>query len=237
MKVVVGGGQLGAALVRHFAASGEPVRLLSRTPRGLPALWTRFDLAQGRWPSLPPDCTVYVTIHPSAGERPPWTALAQALPSLRVGQVVVCGPAGDPDFDVVVPFAGRVVRLTPLFGPDAPWLVPALRALRERGVMRVPRGLPPIWPLFVEDAARAVVQLEGSRTLKGPERVELDTLATTLCARSGARWGRPWWPLGAPAWAAPLVAQDRLPDGWEGGPRQSFVAWLSARAGAGGITT
>ncbi len=232
MNVVVGGGLLGSALVRALGSAGAPVRVLSRTPREHRALWSRFDLATGRWPSLPVDARVFVCIQAAPDEKPPWTALAQALPALSVASVTLCAPAGDPDVALAEPFARVVLRFSPLFGPDAAWLTPALTALRQGSTVRIPKELPELWPLHADDAARATLLAETSAVVKGPARVNLERLLQKLAPEKKARLGRPLWPFGYGDLRRRLGAQAGLADGWaqEWGTRQDFEAWIRAHS-------
>jgi nucleoside-diphosphate-sugar epimerase len=159
--------------------------------------------------------------------------------------VTVCGPAGrgEPGIDA---FAHAVTALTaaprttvlrfgPLFGQDDACVWPLLTALRQDGVVRLPRGLPTAWPLWIDDAARAVSRAwdtGGQRVLRGPEGLTTQDVGAAMTARFGGRQAWRWWP--GERHLPRLRAWAELPDDWDDagfGPRMSLGRWIERLPG------
>jgi hypothetical protein len=123
-----------------------------------------------------------------------------------------------------------VLRFGPLVGTDDDCVWPLVTTLRERGVVRLPRGLPPFLPLLLEDAARAANRLAdagGVHVLRGPERLTTEQLGALVVDRFGGRWAWRW--IGGAAAHARLRAWEHLPDRWDDGalgPRQTLASWI-----------
>jgi uncharacterized protein YbjT (DUF2867 family) len=241
--LVLGGGLLGAAVARRVAAEGASVVVASRSPRAHPGLWRRVDLA-GVPPSglfVPGARVVWAVAVPDHDTQIAGSVLPRMVEhALRMGVagVTVCVPGG-----AGTPAAGalaracdslpdarvRVVRLAPLFGTDDRFVWPLVHALRDRGVARVPRGMPACWPLWVEDAARAVLRApDGISTLRGPQRLEADEVGRAVADALEGRWG---WRLFGGRDGAPLLAGQReLPDDWDDArfeARTTLGGWLA----------
>jgi hypothetical protein len=184
---------------------------------------------------------VWAVAVPDADTSLPGTVLPRLVDhALRMGVsgVTVCAPAGEG-----TPAAAalaravrtlsdprvRVVRLPPLFGTDDRIAWPLVHAVRDRGVARVPRRMPPSWPLWVEDAARAVMQAPvGGCVLRGPQRLEAVDVARAVAEALEGRWG---WRLFGGREGAPLLAgQQDAPDDWDDarfGARTTLGTWLA----------
>ncbi|MFZ5482472.1 MAG: hypothetical protein ACOZNI_37260 [Myxococcota bacterium] len=243
--LVLGGGLLGAAIARLAAAEGERVVVASRTPKAHAGLWRRLEPDR---PLGARDTRVFVALAPRPREDVAvWSDLLPRLVTAawREGAtgVTVCGPAGEGEkgLDAFARGVGQlgaaartvVLRFGPLYGTDDTCVWPMLRALRESGVARVPRGLPPGWPLHVDDAARAARRCEaGAHVLRGPQLLTTEQIGDAMVRRFGGRWT---WRLWGGAWArARLRRQADLPDGWDGGrlgPRRTFDAWVDGLPG------
>jgi len=248
--VVFGGGHLGSAVARHAASTGARVLVASPTPRPHAGLWRAWE------PGAPPafslqGARVLVALSPRRpgdaaavwGETVPRLALA----AWRDGaaSVTVCGPAGadEPAIDAftagtaLLAAAPRttVLRFGPLVGTDDDCVWPLVTTLRERGVVRLPRGLPPFLPLLLEDAARAANRLAdagGVHVLRGPERLTTEQLGALVVDRFGGRWAWRW--IGGAAAHARLRAWEHLPDRWDDGalgPRQTLASWIGRLPG------
>lgn len=239
--MVVGGGFLGAAVARHASARGARVLVCSRTPRPHAGMWQAYDAANGRL-RVPSGARVFVAMAPGPAEGLEcWTQhLPRAVASAwRQGarSVTVCGPAGDVGAfgEGVAHGAGRVtvVRVGPLFGNDDACIWPHIRALRERGVARFPKGIPPIPLLWVEDAARAIWRVEeGDHVLRGERVLDAAAMGEAITARFGGRWAWRLW--GAKTGLARLRAQSGLPDAWDPvalGARTPFTSWVERLPG------
>lgn len=244
--LVLGGGLLGAAVARAASASGGRVVVASRTPRAQAGLWRRLDVAAPDKGLVPVGGRVVVALAPGPGE--PLTLWSEGLPRLvawahREGAatVVVCGPAGRgaPDVDAfsegAAAIAGHaaVLRFGPLFGQDDPCVWPVLKAIRESGAAAIPRGLPRLAPLFVDDAARAALRLpSGDHVLRGPAELDATEIGDAIVRRFGGRWRRAWWT--SRSTRRRLDAQAALPDRWDEdrlGARLSLAAWIERLPG------
>lgn len=229
--LVVGGGQLGAAIARQAARQGDRVVVASRTPRPHPGLWRRFDLDVDNAAALVSDGPVraWICVRGPATDR-----LGRLAADLdRAGATVtLCAPLG-----AVVGSRATLLTVGPLFGPEDACLAPLLPALRAGGVARHPRGLPASRPLYVEDAARACLRLGGAggaHRLVGRDRVEMAQLADLLGRRFGGRC-RPRWLGSLPA---ADVDQLRLsaddPGDWDDarlGARLPVAEWIERLPG------
>jgi hypothetical protein len=237
-------------VIARQAAAGRRVVVASRTPRPHAGLWRRWDAAAGL-PVPVEGATVVLALAPAPREAPGrlWT---DAVPRLATeawrggaAAVVVCGPAGEGEAGVDAFARGvarlsaaprtAVVRFGPLFGMDDRCVWPLVTALREHGVIRLPRGLPPIAPLTLDDAARAVLALAahpGDRTLLGPERLTTEVLGARIVARFGGRWTWRLW--GGTGDVDRLRAWERARDDWDDarlGPRQTVSSWAAKLPG------
>jgi hypothetical protein len=191
-------------------------------------------------PKKPSVHLVWAVSFPDDDLRMPGTVLPRVVEhALRAGvdRVTICGPFGRglpalDAFDRAARDLARpgvtVARLPALFGTDDRLAWPLVQAIDDRGMARIPRGLPASWPLWVEDAARAALALpEGDHTLRGPQRMEFEEIAETVVAAVGGRWG--WRLFGGRAGAPRLAAQVRIPDHWDEvrlGARTLLSAWL-----------
>jgi nucleoside-diphosphate-sugar epimerase len=243
--LIVGGGLLGGAIARIASAEGARVIVTSRTPKPHAGLWRLLEPDK---PLGAKGAAVFITLGPRPREGVDvWSV---ALPKLvtaawREGatRVVVCGPAGTGEAGVdafskglgQLPGGTRtaVARFGPLYGADDACVWPMLRALRESGVARFPRGLPALRLLHVDDAARAAWRAEkGDRVLFGPERLTSAQVGDAMVRRFGGRWA---WRLWGGAWArSRLAAQADMPDGWDDashGSRRTFEQWVGALPG------
>ncbi len=248
--VVFGGGHLGAAVARHAASAGQRVLVCSPTARSHAGLWRAWSADAGL--GLPLDgAQVLFALSPRRARDAEelWGAtlprLALKAWSQGAAAVTVCGPAGvgEPGIDAF----GRgveqllraprttVVRFGPLVGVDDDCVWPLVTELRERGLVRLPRGLPASAPLLLDDAARAALRLAdagGDHTLRGPEVLRTEDLGEIVTGRFGGRWGWRWW--GGGREVARLRAWERLPDRWDDerlGPRQTLSAWIGRLPG------
>jgi hypothetical protein len=243
--LVIGGGLLGAAIGRHATSEGARVIVASRTPRPHAGLWRRLEPER---PLGAKDARVLVAIGPHGREGADvWSVVLPRLVAAawREGatRVTVCGPAGtgEPGCEAfargLAQLGGAsrtaVVRFGPLYGADDACVWPMLRALRESGVARFPRGLPPTWPLWVDDAARAAWRADtGDAVLLGPERLEPRQLGDAMVRRFGGRWT---WRLWGGGWPRErLRAQSELADAWDDarfGTRRTFDGWIDSLPG------
>lgn len=243
--VVVGGGLLGGTVARVAAAAGARVTVASPSQRPHAGVWRRYRAGVGAFPTwIPRDARIVVAIAPPAGQDPSatWNAATQRfVASLARGgrRVVLCGPtAGAPAFDSLATSVGeaQVVRLSALLGVEDRPCWPIVRALREGRVARIPRADIDTWALYAEDAARVILRFEeGPVTLRGPERLSFEAMATTIAERYGGSWSRGW---GRAGWEAAdlalLAAQRELPDSWDearSGPRTTLRAWADRLPG------
>ncbi len=234
--MVLGGGLLGAAIARQLAPQG-PVVVCSRNPRSHPGLWRRLDdtveFSAGQ--------KVFIALGPAPAESGVqlWGEL---LPRLlerldRAGSTVqICGPAGggEPGIDhfVRVTAGRRVLRLPPLFGKEDMVIWPIIRRLREGEGVRVRRGLPATFPLWVEDAARAAIA-GGQGTVRGPDRWEAAEILDLLVLRFGGSWGFRLFALrtaGERRMETQVQGEDDWPDRL--GERLSLESWLDHLPGS-----
>ncbi len=252
--VVFGGGLLGAAIGRRAAADGHRVVVASPTPRSHAGMWCRWREGDAmKLPLMGARVCFALGPAPGADGAALWgTALPRAvLAAWRGGaaSVTVCGPAGsadgqEPGIDafhmalaplLVLAPRTTVLRFGPLFGVDDACAWPLLSALRQRGVARLPRGLPATFPLATEDAARAVLRswdMGGQRVLRGADRIGMAEVGEALTRRFGGRWVWRWWP--GDRHAARLRAWEHLSDDWDDaalGARQPFTTWLERLPG------
>lgn len=236
--LVLGGGLLGAAIAR---AAGGDVIVASRTPRPHPGLWRRFELGE-----TPPESLLepsagllaIVALAPTPAEDYHQRALPLLLQGLRRlgARVTAIVPPGKAPRDP----QANVLELAPLFGPGDPCISPLLPLLRAQKTARLPRGLPPCRPIFVEDAARAalaIARAEGTgarHRLLGADRFDAAGLGAVLSARFGGAvatklFGR----LSPPALEALALSADGE-DTWDDavmGPRKSFTEWVDRLPG------
>lgn len=243
--VVFGGGLLGAAVARVATAAGARVTVASRTPRAHAGMWRAVRVVKGTpFPAwIPRDARVVVALAPGPGERPEsaWgpdtEKLVRAL--ARGGRpVVVSGPlAPAPAFDTLAGDDVTVVRFAPLFGVGDRSTAPLVRALRDRGAGQTPRRPPTVPLLWADDAARALLALDGGRhRFAGPERIDATALSAALVARYGGEvtpsaWGRAGWDADALALAA-ATPDDADPwDDTRFGPRTTLLAWAERLPG------
>jgi hypothetical protein len=242
--IVVGGGLLGGAVAHVAADGGARVVVLSRSPRPHPGLWRRFDARTGDLRAA--GAAVFVCLSPGPRDEPEevwgdltldvvrraWTGGAKA--------VTACVPAGFTKISPATlqrPGNTTVLSYGPLVSADAGCVAPWVKALREGHVARVPRKVPDLWPLVVEDGARAAWRLTGAggaRVLRGRDLVPMKELARLLADRFAGRWGERWvGGLDRPRRDL-LRAQLTLPDDWEDtrlGPRTPFATWVDRLAG------
>lgn len=242
--VILGGGVLGAAIARVAADGGARVSVFSRTPRTHPGLWRRFDL-KGGGPAVR-DAAVFVALAPGPRDDAD-TFWAEGVPEVvraawlgGARSVTACVPAGGvPVEPAALQRAGRttVLRYGPLVSAEDGCVAPWVRALREGGVARIPRGLPELWPLAAEDGARAAWRVAASgevRTLRGPERLTCGELMGHLVARFGGRWTERWVGGIEASRRRLLAAQVHLEDDWDEtrmGPRTPMARWAERLAG------
>lgn len=245
--LVFGGGLLGAALARVASATGARVLVASRRSRPHAGLWRAVDASSLPGDLSPRGARVFLALAPARGDREDlWGAVVPRLAAWAwregAATVTVCGPAGAGEAGAdafakgvaQVP-GGRtaVARLGPLFGQDDHCVWPLVKAVREAGVVKLPRGLPPMAPLWVEDAARAVWRLPpGTHTLRGPQVLTSVQIAEAIVRRFGGRWT--WRLLGGRGDAARLAAQAELPDAWHEdalGVRTTVSTWVERLPG------
>jgi uncharacterized protein YbjT (DUF2867 family) len=248
--VVFGGGRLGAAVARQASLAGSRVIVASRTPRPHTGLWRRWEAGDPlRMPIA--GARVCIALGPVGGADPGelWETQVPrlALAAWRAGaaSVTVCGPAEGDDPGIVRFTRGlgqlsvapqtTVLRYGPLFGVDDGCVWPLVSALRQKGVARLPRGIPPSWPLWVEDAARAVLRTWDSgavRVLRGPERIGMEEVGAAITTRFGGRWVWRWWP--GDRHLSRVRAWGELPEDWDEprlGPRQPLATWAEKLPG------
>ncbi|MFN7146003.1 MAG: hypothetical protein ACK4YP_19660 [Myxococcota bacterium] len=248
--VVFGGGHLGGTVARQVAAQGKRVLVLSPTPRPHAGLWRAWE-AKSPAPVPLRGAHVLLALSPrrKADAADLWGVTVPMLASAAwregAAAVTVCGPAGAGEAGIdtfvrgIAQLSGAprttVVRFGPLVGVDDGCLWPIVTSLRERGVVRLPRGLPPMWPLLLDDAARAVTRLRGAggeHVLRGPEQLRTEDLATLVTQRFGGRWAWRWW--GGTGDLPRLRAWENLEDAWDDarlGPRQTVAAWVGKLPG------
>lgn len=233
--LVVGGGFFGSTLAKMLATQGAMVTVCSRHPRNHAGLWRRLE------EHLPvrPGMRVWVAIGPSPeekGEKVWGEVLPRLLQKLEGTQVLVCGPSGSGDGGIDA-FSRSVegvpsLRLPLLFGTEDPWLWPAAQRFREGAVVHLEKNLPPCWPLFVEDAARAAVG-GVTGTLRGPERWEPSKMLDALIER----YGQGSWKRGFRLWSSPAAlrakAQVETEDHWPErmGMRLPLATWIERLPG------
>ena len=242
--VILGGGVLGGAIARVAADGGAQVTVLSRNERPHRGLWRRFE-AKGA-ALLVRDAAVFVALAPGPRDDPAafWTGLVPDLVRAAwlggARTVTACVPAAGAAVEPpALQRVGRttVLRYGPLVSAEAGCVAPWVRAVREGGVARIPRGLPDVWPLVVDDAARAAWGLAPSgdiRTLRGRERLTTRELATLLVERFGGRWTERWIGGIDAAHRRMLAAAVHLDDDWDDvrmGPRSSVATWIERLAG------
>ena len=241
--VVFGGGALGGAIARLAATEGNRVVVASREPRPHPGLWRRLDL-DGRGRLVEPGARVFIALGPGPKDDP--VALnGRVIPEAvarawREGaeSVTICVAGGSPPLPSGASgHRATVLHLAPLLATDDRCVGPLVRVTRAGGVARLPRDLTAVWPLAVEDAARAASRLAGSGTAKvvsGRDRATLADVATALIARYGGRIGAAWFGgLDAPRRAA-LAAAAELPDEWDDtalGTRMTIAEWVERLPG------
>ena len=236
--LVLGGGLLGAAIAR---AAGGDVIVASRTARPHPGLWRRFELGE-----TPPESLVdpsagllaIVALAPDAAEDYHQRSLPLLLQGLRRlgARVTAIVPPGKAPRDP----QANVLELAPLFGPGDPCIWPLVPVLRAQKTARLPRGLPPCRPLFVEDAARAALAIargEGTgarHRLLGADRLDAGALGTALSARFGGSVATKLFGRLPPAALEALTLSAEGDDTWDEavlGPRKSFTEWVDRLPG------
>ncbi len=242
--VIFGGGVLGGAIARVAADGGARVRVYSRTSRTHAGLWCRYD-AGGVLPGVG-GAAVFVALAPGPADVSAalWgTVVPELVRAAWLGgarAVTACVPAAGGS--VEPPTLQRMGRTTvlgygPLVSGEDGCVGPWVRALREERVARVPRGLPELWPLAVEDGARAAWRLSGSgeiRTLRGVERLTVPEFAALLVARFGGRWTERWVGGIDGEHRRLLALQRHLDDQWDDvrmGPRTPIARWVDRLAG------
>lgn len=244
--LVLGGGLLGAAIARHAASQRSRVIVGSRAPRPHAGLWRRIDLLKPPTGMFAEGARLFVAVSVEAKALHLWIDVLPRLVEhawrMRVRAVTVCAPAGrgTPLLDAVERGLSRmdlrcsVLRLPVLFGHEDRVVSPLIHAVKDRDVARVPRGLPDLWPLWVEDAARAAWRLDkGTRTLRGPVRTSWLGIAEDVARQYGGRTG--WRLFGGREHLAELQAQAEMPDDWDEGllgPRTSLAEWVAGHPGA-----
>ncbi len=248
--LVLGGGVLGAAIARYAFSQRARVTVGSRNARPHAGLWRRIDLRKPPAGLFSPGMRVFLAFAPDPGALSLWSEAMPVLVrhawNMRVSAVTVCGPAGQghPVIDAFAQGARQldrrtvVVRLPVLFGAGDTLVSPLVAAVRDREVARVPAGMPPLWPLWVEDAARAVWRLGAADvrthragaadlTLRGPERLHLEDVARSVAEALGGRAGRRLF--GGREHLARLRAQENAQDDWDEdllGERTRVGVWL-----------
>lgn len=237
--IVIGGGQVGAALARLLAAARVQVTVASLTERAHAGLWTRWDALSDRVEALLRRSGAAPRVWIAAGggrggvDEAAVRGLVLALGSAGVRQVTAVRPLGE---DAPLGDA-TVVTVGPLFGTADTCVSPLLPALRAGRGVRLPRGLPASRPLYAEDAARAILRLGatgGRHRLVGPEVVTAPELARALTARFGGKVGARW--LGGLPAGAEQVCRLSVegPDEWDGqalGERLSLGEWIERLPG------
>lgn len=236
--LVLGGGLLGGALTR--LATGQQVVVASRHARSHPGLWRHFELGETSLDSLLDGLDRPSVIVALSEDGPDYYSralplLMQGLRRLGARVTAVTRPGLGPE-----DAQATIVELAALFGPGDRCVSPLLPRLRAQRAAYLPRGLPPSRPLFLDDAARAVLHLAqhgppGARhRLVGPDRLDAATIGSVLTARFGGS-------------VSPMLLR-RLPkediesltlaaegiDTWDDGPfgtRKSFAEWVERLPG------
>jgi len=207
----VGGGVLTRHTARLLAPRGDVVRVVSPNPCDVPGLWTLGDAITGRG----------VRRAVRGSEVVVWTASTQedieelyGLGARNMVQaarqegarIVLCGPRGSHQGS-----RSRSLRAWAAASEDCHDLEPELHELRLPAmfardghlagpwlgseVIRVPESEARLAPLWVGDAARALVRAiddaldVGIYSLRGPEEVFMGQIAEQIAARTGARIG------------------------------------------------
>lgn len=230
---VIGGGPLGAAIARLLAAQDRPVVVASRTARPHAGLWRHLELSAPN--PVPAEAEVWIAAGPHgslSGEALWGELLPRWLKGRSFAKLTLCGPAGqgEPNVDAFMrlaaslPMPANIIRFSWIFSNDDALFGAMLSRIRARQTLIVPRNLPPLWPLWVEDAARAALSLSGAHTLRGPAAVRVEDVAQKLAGKSGGRWRYAWWPTRLPPFAA-LPADDGWPEP-QLGSRTSLEMWL-----------
>jgi len=238
--LILGGGVLGSAIAWVAADGGARVTVYSRTPRALPALWRRYD--DGPLPAR--GASVFLAVAPVDDPDTHWSRtvpeLANAAWTAGARAVTVCVPAGDLRLDPADLRRGGpagLLRVAPLLAVDEGCAAPWIRALRSNHAARIPHGLPAVWPLVAEDAARAAWRLQASgetHSLRGTERMDAAELAGLFAERFGGRWTERWFG-GIERWRRDLLAAaTTMDDTWDDarfGPRTPVRVWVDRLAG------